>query len=436
MPSPKAFLVDELENIERCLKEALRHEYGADQGLGFFEECRERLEALGLATASTDERDLVRLKELSNQINLLSALIGRIERSHRGEFSWAFAQEIQRMGKDICRDSTGRDSAENLFYFGSDGGLGAYRIYPEQHTIHLASARIFSVIFPRTLKHHVLLHPILAHELGHAGLAVPEVHNRALGALQVLNRSPVLVDRVAFRGWLTNIGVTPPTDDAAIDEVIVSWLTEFFCDLFGLLTFGPSFVGAQTTLLTALDPSGMQLGNSHPPSKCRFRLISVALDHLGWTSYCDDILRELRNDSEVMWPSLLDPSLFVPAIEVVSDQEVRNAIDMLVADPTQFGGSVFRLPDKAEVLELAQQLLRRIPPLPIQSFEANSVSLLVPDFRTILLAGWLAWRTIEGGSQANPISFFDVNRLCDHAILQSQAVGLQVKRNQESAVAP
>lgn len=435
MPTPKAFLVDELENIERCLKEALRHEYGADQGLGFFKECQERLEALRLATSAADAADLVGLKELSNQINLLSALIGRIERSHRGEFSWAFAQELQRMGKNICRDSTGRDSAENLFYFGSDGGMGAYRIYPEQHISHLASARIFSVIFPRTLKHHVLLHPILGHELGHAGLAVPEVRSRAVGALQALNRSPHLVDRNAFRAWLANFSATVLSDET-IDQIIRSWLIEFFCDLFGLLTFGPSFVGAQTTLLTAVDPTGEQIGNSHPPGKCRLRLMSVALAHLGWTSFGDDMLRELRNDNEVMWPSLFDPGLLEPLVEVVSDQEVRNAIDLLVADPTQFGGSIFQLPDRAAVLELAQQLLKRIPPLPVQSFEANAVSLLVPDFRTILLGGWLAWRTTEDSQQVNPISFFDVNRLCDHAILQSQAVGLQVKRNQETAVNP
>lgn len=337
------------------------------------------------------------------------------------------------MGRNVCRDSTGRDSAENLFYFGSDGGLGAYRIYPEQHTTHLASARIFSVIFPRTLKHHVLLHPILGHELGHAGLAVPEVHSRAVGALQVLNRSPYLVDRAAFRVWLANF-VVQDLSDATIDQIINSWLIEFFCDLFGLLTFGPSFVGAHSTLLTALDPSGMQLGNSHPPGKCRFRVMSVALAHLGWTSYGDDMLRGLRNDNEVLWPSLVDTSLRDPIIEVVSDQAVRDAITLLVADPTQFGGSIYALPDRAAPLELAQQLLRRIPPLHAQSFDGAAASLSVPDFRTILLAGWLAWRTTKAGTQANSISFFDVNRLCDHAILQSQAVGLQVKRNEEAAV--
>lgn len=435
MPTTKAFLVDELENIERCLKEALRHEYGADQGLAFFEECRKRLEALGLATAATDAADLVGLRELSNQINLLSALIGRIERSHRGEFSWAFAQELQRLGKNICRDSTGRDSAENLFYFGSDGSLGAYRIYPEQHTTHLASARIFSVIFPRTLKHHVLFHPILGHELGHAGLAVPEVHSRAVGALQALNRSPNLVSRDAFRAWLANFSTTT-LSDATVDQIIVSWLIEFFCDLFGLLTFGPSFVGAHSTLLSALDPTGEQIGNSHPPGKCRFRLMSVALAHLGWTTFGDDLLRQLRNDNEVMWPSLLDVTLQDPLVEIVSDQEVRNAIDLLLADPTRFGGSIYQLPDRDSALELSRQLLGRIPPLHAQTFDAGVASLAVPDFRTILLAGWLAWRATEEGAQPNPISFFDVNRLCDHAILQSQAIALQVTRNQAAAVAP
>src|SRR5690606_4315204 len=50
----------------------------------------------------------------------------------------------------------------------SDGGLDKYAIFTEANRPSHAGKRILTIVFPRSLKHFVLLHSILGHEIGHA----------------------------------------------------------------------------------------------------------------------------------------------------------------------------------------------------------------------------------------------------------------------------
>ena len=48
--------------------------------------------------------------------------------------------------------------------------------------------RVFTIVFPRTLKHYVLLHAIFGHEIGHAAGTIPqhkaELRDKVLGPLR------------------------------------------------------------------------------------------------------------------------------------------------------------------------------------------------------------------------------------------------------------
>ena len=98
-------------------------------------------------------------------LSVLGSRISLIERSHLGEFSWPFAETI-------------REIAQTLFLEKQlDGALSPpivqviaegmdYQFVDEALPL-VGARRIVIVAFPRQLKHHVLLHSIFGHELGH-----------------------------------------------------------------------------------------------------------------------------------------------------------------------------------------------------------------------------------------------------------------------------
>jgi hypothetical protein len=425
MLGPKSFLLDELENIDRCLKEALRHDYGAEKARAFFEECTSRLEALKFTSDATTESDSSIIAELALQASELSALISRIERSHRGEFSWSFAQEIDRLGEATCKDTTGADPSTPLFFFFSEGGMSSYAIYAEQKIAAAAKTRIFNVVFPRTLKNHVLLHPILGHELGHAAVSVPAKKAIAINVMEILKDKSQMADPNIFGDWFRSIGekVTGP----ARMDVAYFWLEELFCDLFGLVLFGPAFVGAHGTLLSALDPEGTRVGLHHPPARTRFRLIKVAFDELGWRPAVDSVLQSVDSKLPRIWDFLDDPNLDESWVHLLDDGQIRLAIRELINSKADFG-DVFYKPCETDITkELISQCYQSIPPIRQQNFGDGDIALEDIDFRSILLAGWLCWWKITNSGDGARLAFVDVNRLCEQAILQQRAIRLQLR---------
>ena len=424
MLSQKGFLLDELSNIDRSLKEALRHDYGAHKAQAFYEECTSRLEALLFSAESTLDSEIQLIAELTNQASNLSSLIGRIERSHRGEFSWSFAEEIDQLGDATCSDPTGADPSPPLFFFFSEGGISSYAIWSEQQMAAAASTRIFNVVFPRTLKNHVLLHPILGHELGHAAVSVPSKKVIADRIFNILKVGSPLSDVDQFTNWLRSIGMTLP--DTVSPQIAGYWLEEFFCDIFGLLLLGPAFVGAHGTLLSVLDPGGKVAGQRHPPVRTRVRLVKIVLDELGWRTEIDAILNSVDPTLPRMWQFLDDANIDEPWVQLLKDDQIRAAVKELIRCKADFGNVFYQPCDQYIIKELALQTFESIPPVRQQDFESDDLHLHALDFRCILLAGWICWGMVEAAS-ANNLKFVDVNRLCEQAILQQRAIHLQLE---------
>ena len=260
MHSPKDFLLLECESIRRVLQETLRYEYGGEGSRDFFEECEIRLnfiksqiEITATAAHAELQNNAILLIELSN-------LIARIERSSMGEYSWPFVDELKEIAFAICTEVTLKDlHTPPKVHVLSDGGLDKYMIYPEQKRPSAGQRRILTIVFPRSLKHFVLLHPVLGHELGHAIWRGSEYEK----LLKTIIESTLLSVNTKFNNsnstatWLYDSNAPLDTQQllanfgaGGINQANFfqnyanwgAWVEEITCDLIGISTFGPSFV--------------------------------------------------------------------------------------------------------------------------------------------------------------------------------------------------
>lgn len=434
---PKLFLVEECENVRNALNEALQHDYGPTQSKEFYEECELRLDSLLSHIKNADEKNLNLLGYLADEVSNLSSLITLIERSHLGQFSWPFAQALRILGTKICRENSeleiepefstsGSLFKDPIFFISSDGGLWAYRIHAEEGEEGdiplIAQRRIFNIVFPRSLKHHVLLHTILGHEIGHAAWSIPTI--------QSAFKSNV-VEKLMCKGPLSEAGKAAkwikdhypnlrPSKDIMI-EVLESWTQEFFCDLFGLLLFGPSFLPAHRTLLCTLDPPSLDPGAEHPPNVCRFDMLAKAVTRLGWCTNSTG-----TTPMDLFWQNVLSQPVPIPEwAKVFTQEQVDDAVDALLRILDSLGKPQYVPVDDCELDELLALLKAWVPPVGSRVNSAGKVRLRSVDFRTILYVGWIAWyakdQIWEPGKE---LGFLNINRLCDRGILQQYAVDL------------
>jgi hypothetical protein len=94
--SPLEFLHEEFENVKRALKETLRHDYVPERSKAYYDECVARLAEISKSISGVSPTDDVRIAGHVNELSLLAHWISFIERSHLGEFSWPFAEELHR----------------------------------------------------------------------------------------------------------------------------------------------------------------------------------------------------------------------------------------------------------------------------------------------------------------------------------------------------
>lgn len=115
----------------------------------------------------------------------------------------------------------------------------------------------------------------------------------------------------------------------------------------------------------------------------------------------------------------------LPWAEVVKDEMVREAIDALRREEAGFLSAFYTPVNEQTIRDLSDQVINRVPPVRKQSYSEKTVPLVPSDFRDIILAGWLSWARTLKSNVEDPLTFLQINRLCEHAILQDLAIGRQ-----------
>ena len=427
----KDLLQQECRNIQQQLDLTLKQKYGADGSRGFYEECSVRLKFWADSLKHTDENDHIELWKLTQRIIELSHLIGRIERSSLGEYSWAFVEELQPIANSFCsvKALSGEVVRPKVFVL-ADGGLDKYAIWPESNRPPPSKRLILTIVFPKTLKDYVLLHSILGHELGHALVQctehLKEIRNRVLPhlckgvlsdpartATHVFSASAPVAAKVSLQHY-SNRGITQ-ANFFKFGANWESWIEEFFCDLMGLVTFGASFVAAHSKLLLGLDPTGERIGPLHPPTAWRIKLIlqCAKLERLADSASSDHPLFGRMNQ---FWDELKNQQSNDVWNSIFTDADLAQAIASLKTILTPCVPSLCPVMDLDRVAELVSALDRHVPPCGARFVSTGVIDLPRIDFREILFAGWLA---AEGKNEKD---FEIINKLCQHAIMQQSAI--------------
>ena len=433
MYSPKQFLLLECDSVRSVLQETLRYEYGAEGSRQFFEECEIRLDFIKNEISNTDDQNHTSLETNAGLLNALSDLISRIERSSIGEYSWPFVDELKKIADVVCTENTltSPHTPPKIHVF-SDGGLDKYAINVEPKRPSGSTRRILTIVFPRSLKHYVLLHPVLGHELGHAIWRGSE-HEKKLreiifknliltnqrfkdpgtaAAWMYSSQAPIEIQETLAQ--LSNNGVVQGNFFNGVAS-LVAWIEEITCDLIGLATFGPSFVAALCQLLYCQVSSGVGFSKAHPPVGCRVNLMLSAIRLLGYDQIkvADQNIQKSITD---FWTQLDTQKKNDSWYDIFSDQELLQTLTEIRNFLGSYAPACYNCPDSIQFEKLLKQLSNQIPPLDFSIGDKGEPICTDVDFRHILYAGWIASRS------DNSLSFPNINRLCEHAIMQLGAI--------------
>ncbi len=437
--NPKEFLLQECENVRNTLRDVLRHDYAAGSSKEFYSEFSERLAFLESLLNPVDPDDVTSLDIFADEVSLLSTLVHHIERSHAGEFPWSFTEYLQKIATPLCKENLADNEGEPILRVYAEGGLYSYQINLENDLSVLnVGRRIFTIVFPRTLKHQVLLHAIFGHEIGHAAWTIPK-HRADLRdkVLRPLRGSGRLTSTSQATAWLRDTTAPNPIAelrnqyaDPSYTDVnrnqLDSWFQEFMCDLFGVVTFGPSFLAAHQTLLLALDPTGHRWGPFHPPYICRKAMLWRACKHLKWDTFSATISDAgLRGDIEKFLSTYIGSTTPSTWEDVFSAQQVGDAVDALMTILAGAGSTYFSMPDEPTLSSLVHMLCEQIPPCGSDLSGAEKPLNRSVDFRHILLAGWtVSEKVLAPVGSDQKLSFLQLNKLCEMGLLQQRAIDL------------
>lgn len=433
----KEFLLQECKNLRTFLEKTLRYVYGPDGSKDFYDECCIRLDFIeGELTTATDAKVLTDNTALLND---LARLVCRIERSAIGEYSWPFVGEFKKIATAICRENTLADpDMPNKIYVLGDGGLDSYGIHPEQRRPSASKKRLLTIVIPKSLKHFVLLHSILGHELGHAIWRCSK-HQKELRAEVVAHMcdptgifaSPAatathLFSATAPQEIKDRLSSVPGLAEANFFSKAnwSAWCEEILCDLIGLVTFGPSFLAAECDLLYSQNPTGTDLLPNHPLTAWRINYILDGAKLLGY-DVRPKKAHPLWQYVDGFWAHAESFRKSDPWYTAFPTDQLKRALDGVKALLGRHPPSEYHAPDADKMSLLVSQLAKKIPPVGFLITEKRVPKCESVDFRHILYAGWM----VQVHHPNFPVT--DVNQLCEHAIMQQGAIDIFLSQDDQ-----
>jgi hypothetical protein len=231
--------------------------------------------------------------------------------------------------------------------------------------------------YPLTDSDRLLLHPVFAHELGHASVNEHKLTRQVETRLEAdPGFMAALSEVVTTMKSVWPVATTTQTA-STVRAWLRAWIEELLCDYLALETMGPAFVWAFAAF--AMPLAYGKPGQVHPPNTVRVRL---ALDHLedrGWRDFLERVSPEVTAWLDTIASDAASP---MPApFAFLRDQLVTNAsVLQAVAAGCVKGGLLNREKCEAEAEEAAELLDHLILPVGLDG-------VLSP--RSIILGGWL-----------------------------------------------
>jgi hypothetical protein len=443
---PFLYIQEEYDNVARALQESLRYDYGPGQTVDYYEECRFRLEGI--------HDDLKRLRDCGSgptssivaQLWDLATRLTLVERSHLGEFSWPFADAIRQIAISLLSEDEGLSGRiEPIIHMIAEGT--SYQISSEKVMGANKHRRLFTVAFPRQLKHHVLMHALFGHELGHATFYSSGTGANLLATgedppsrriISILRSEGPLRDCASAMAWLRSEDAPPQVAErmrrsgaATITEGNLGhWIVELVCDLFGLAIFGSSFAAAHRTYLEPSCRTAFEIDiekTSHPAYALRRNLLVDALRCMDWLTPVISESNPKVLKAEQSFIDYVGTSTFGTWASVFTERQLTDALGVIGDHFASTGTRMARRPNKQTLNALVTRVARHLPPIREDIDEAGVSTTHEVRLEEQLYASWVCWlgRDELDGEQ---LSFFQLNQLCDLALLQQQAIDLSAGR--------
>ena len=461
----KEFLLIECANLRSVLDETLGYNFGLEGTKEFYKEIKIRIDFVEDRLKNIPATDVINLQPYPKQLIQISTLISRIERSRLGEYFWPFVTEFKKIAAAIWAQneridkptdltslesvdqsrilSKSDDSSPPLMFVLSEGGLASYAIGIEVKKASTSRHQILTILFPRTLKHFVLLHPILGHELGHALYQVSKFSPQLNQIIDTLiASSEKLCTPDATLEWLFDDDAPNPyklslTAHCRANNLVKgnflqsiklsSWKEEILCDLIGLLIFGPSYLAAHITLIYSLDTSGFLIKPKHPIAGSRINLMLTAAKLLKYDKI--KLSKEYGSTASNFWKHMQSNRKTEPWYDLFAEEDLTIALDSLKKLLGSNELALYSNPSSKLIEPLVKQLTRLIPPVGYKVDMKKHTQCFQVDFRHILYAGWLALEhqlpDEEDATKTKKIDFEILNRLCEHGIMQQIAIALE-----------
>ncbi len=231
--------------------------------------------------------------------------------------------------------------------------------------------------YPLSDSDRLLLHPIFAHELGHASV---DEHNLVATVETALDNDATFVtalqqtvNDMAANYWTA---ATPTQISGTLRAWLRDWVEELLCDHLAIEAAGPAYMWAFAVFVLPL--SYGEPGSEHPPNTVRMRLATDHLTRRGWRPYMERVAPGVTGWLDQI-ASEATGSLDLP-FAFLRDQLIAHANVFQDAAMTRAGGNALDPTAAAKAADEAADLLRRLI-LP--------VGLNAPlDARAILLGGW------------------------------------------------
>jgi hypothetical protein len=263
-----------------------------------------------------------------------------------------------------------------------------------------ATRRPIVLNYPLTDSDRLLIHPIFAHELGHASV---NEHGLVQQVESALSGDAAFV--TAFQTAVVTMGTTwtssPSTIAGTLRTYLRGWVEELLCDHLAIEAMGPAFLWAFVPFVVPL--SYGEPGLSHPPNTLRLRFAIDHLDRRGWRPYMQRVAPEVT-----MWLDSIaaDAGAALPThFNFLRDELLAHANVLQDAAIARAGGETLdRTIAEPESDEAARLLERLILPVGL-------TSALQP--RSILLGGWQEGLREHGDSPEGIVTALCDSRLQD-----------------------